>query len=166
MTAYWILFQRLPWDKRILVAVLVLSGVTTILAQLRAPSEGLESANPPAETYNHSADTHIPRGFVLIPIEVQNYEALDSILGKYGLVDLYQSPPGKGSQRLVARNVRILRAPQNLSHFAVLVPERDAANTLSFAGPFTVIVKRPQVVGTEFVKDEAKAQRTIVYGEG
>ena len=36
-----------------------------------------------------AASTFIPKGFVLVPIEVANYESLDSILGKHGVVDLY-----------------------------------------------------------------------------
>ncbi len=103
----------------------------------------------------------IPRGFVLVPIEVQNYEALDSILGRFGNVDLFQA--GGESQKLVARNVRILRAPQNPSHFAILVTEDKAGEILKSGGVFTVIVKRPENDGTEFVNNEKTKRRKIVY---
>jgi len=111
-------------------------------------------------------DTYIPKGFVLVPIEVQNYEALDSILGQFGVVDLFQAAsPANPRQHLVARNVRILRAPQNPAHFAILVQESQVAGVLKNSALFTVILKRPEKTGTEFVKDEGEVapRRSIVY---
>jgi len=41
---------------------------------------GTPAADSGAKTSHAQVDTYIPKGFVLVPIEVQNYEALDSIL--------------------------------------------------------------------------------------
>lgn len=102
------------------------------------------------------ASTFIPAGFVLVPIEVGNFEALDSILGKYGVVDLYVPPETpKGRARKVAEQVKILRAPLNPSHFAVLVREADSARLVSYTGTFTVIVQNSQRDGTGIVSPEA-----------
>jgi hypothetical protein len=163
MKKWWILFLRLPWDKRILWASAALS-LPPIGLSLLAPS----SPQPAAATGpSAQVDTHIPRGFVLVPIEVRNYEALDSILGPFGIVDLYQGEARDGSdQRLIARDVRILRAPKNPSHFAVLIRESEAASVLRFSGLFTVIVKRPGAPGTEFVKEPPRTHHPIVYEGG
>lgn len=100
-----------------------------------------------------SASTFIPEGFVLVPIEVANYESLDSILGKYGVVDLYTSPLDPTQKpRKVATRIKILRAPLNPNHFAVLAQEEDSSKLVGFSGPLTVIVQNPNSRGTGIVK--------------
>jgi hypothetical protein len=154
-------FKNFSWEKKVLWSAAALSLIPVLAALLL---QGPSAPAGPANTTRAEVDTYIPKGFVLVPIEVQNYEALDSILGHFGVVDLFQAgQTGHPEQRLVARNVRILRAPQNPSHFAVLVQEGEVAHVLKFGGQFTVIVKRPEKVGTEFVKDPVITRRTIVY---
>mgnify|MGYP000956954962 CR=1 FL=1 len=144
----------LAWEKKILLYAGVLSLIPLV-------GLSLQPARPAPKKEIAEVDTLIPQGFVLIPIEVQNYEALDSILGRFGLVDLFQA--GEGQGRLVARNVRILRAPQNPTHFAVLVAENRVDEILKNGGLFTVIVKRPGGAGTEFVTTAQPKRRKIVY---
>jgi hypothetical protein len=99
-----------------------------------------------------SASTLIPAGFVLVPIEVSNYESLDSILGKFGIVDLYTPPEKPGGKPIkAAEHVKILRAPLNPNHFAVMVHENESARLVSFNGSFTVIVLNPNLAGTNLV---------------
>ena len=172
MKTWWEAYLRLKLEKQILLGALILAAFPLALKGLwpdanlpAGEREGNERAN--GSTADR-ADTHIPKGFVLVPIEARNYEALDSILGRFGTVDLYQGDAANGvKQRLVARNVRILRAPQNPSHFAVLIPEREAERVLAESGPFTVTVKRPGSDGTEFVNTppeaSARRRRTITY---
>ncbi len=99
-------------------------------------------------------DTLIPAGFLLIPIEVQNYESLDSLLGKIWRRGSFFKGDGQNG-RLVARNVRILRAPHNPSHFAVLAPENQAASILAQQGNFYVAMKAPNQNGTQIVDSVA-----------
>jgi hypothetical protein len=95
-------WQKVSWEKRLLMTFTVIAAGSAILS-FWPSSEKTPDAAPVA------FDTHIPKGFVLIPIEVQNYESLDSILGRFGVVDLYigSSTEAAGPGRLVARNVRI-----------------------------------------------------------
>jgi hypothetical protein len=152
-------FHRLGWERRLLLSAALLSAIPAVGRML------MQSPADPAPVERAAAvDTLIPKGFVLVPIEVQNYESLDSILGRFGIVDLFQAGSESGpSRRLVARNVRILRAPQNPSHFAVLIREQDVSRVLQLGGLFTVIVKRPRNNGTEFVNTEKPKRRKIVY---
>lgn len=107
-----------------------------------------------------SAATHIPEGFVLVPIEVANFESLDSILGKFGVVDLYSAPLDPTLRpKKVATKIKILRAPLNPNHFAVLARDTDSEKILSFSGPFTVVVQNPNRGGTGFVNTDAKEAR-------
>lgn len=134
-----------PW----LIAI-GLAGVLALLWDISrpAPDPSVQLESP------ETASTFIPAGFVLVPIEVANYESLDSILGKFGVVDLYKpSIDGRGRPLKVAERVKILRAPLNPSHFAVLVPDSESSRLVSEPGAFTVVVQNPNRDGTRFVKD-------------
>lgn len=98
-------------------------------------------------------DIMIPSGFVLLPIEVENYESLDSVLGQMGVVDLYQNQAGSNKRSLVASFVRILRNPHNPNQFSILVPEKNAALITNHFGPYFVSL-RPRKNGTGFEKRE------------
>lgn len=99
------------------------------------------------------AATSIPAGYVLVPIEVANYESLDSILGQFGVVDLYvPSLDSRTPPRKVAERIKILRAPLNPSHFAVLAPEDKSASLVTHEGSFVVAVQNPNTdSGMKFV---------------
>jgi hypothetical protein len=138
-----IAFDRkyLPW----LIAVLMAGGAAWYWDQ-KSPTKETDSR---LATDLEAADTYIPSGFVLVPIEVANYESLDSILGKFGVVDLYLPANEKVAHATrVASHIKILRAPLNPSHFAVLAREEDSSQLVRFSGPFTVIVQNPKKGGT------------------
>lgn len=98
-------------------------------------------------------DIMIPAGFVLLPIEVENYESLDSVLGQMGVVDLYQNQNGKSKRDLVASFVRILRNPHNPNQFSILVPEKNAHTITNNFGPYFVSL-RPRKTGIGFEEKE------------
>jgi hypothetical protein len=160
-------FARQTWEVRVLGGSALLS-FAVVLTQTIMVGEGakLAAAERASAALSEGVDTFIPRGFVLVPIEVVNYEALDSILGKFGVVDLLTpgNPDGKDA-KLVARNVRVLRAPKNPSHFAVLIRESDTGRILQYGSTFHVLIKRPgDKGGTEFVQEGKTRKRKIVYG--
>ena len=104
----------------------------------------LISFSPP-ETADHlpeSADTFIPAGFVLVPLELQNAESLSSLMGSFALVDLFTGLPGSRNQR-VGKRLKLLRAPLNPQQFAVLVPEKDVSQLLSSSGPYWAALQNP-----------------------
>lgn len=124
-------------------------------------------------TTSHSAnvaslDTFIPPGTVLIPIELENYNSVDSILGRYGVVDLFQSDPARpGKNQLVARKIKVIRAPQNPSQLAVLVPESEASRFFKENSVFFAAVQNPKETGTAFEETPTKRQtrQAIVFEE-
>lgn len=141
-------------------ALLVCVAVTGLLALLFAGggAEVKQEIKPDA-----SVDTYIPAGFVLVPIEVQNYESLDSILGSHGVVDLFlPSPKGSGKGLRVAQRVRIMRAPLNPSQFAVLVRDSESENLVRTDSAFFVVVQNSKQVGTGIVKGDPQPSRKRV----
>lgn len=145
------------WLKPNLIWLLpiALAGFIAIYWDQTPNSKSSNQSNSQPE----AADTYIPAGYVLVPIEVANYESLDSILGQFGVVDLYTpAPPGGGRPIRVAEKIKILRAPLNPNHFAVLAPEDESPRLVSHQGPFTVVVLNPRRAGTGLEKTRFPSQ--------
>jgi len=135
------------------IFILVFPGLLALAHEVATP-RAAESL--PSSTEGSSVDTFIPAGFVLVPIDVINFEALDSVLGQYGIVDLFAvTGPEERSRSLVASRIRILRAPKNPNHFAVLASSDEAANLVRHTGGFFVVLQNPNGSGTKL---ENKAQ--------
>lgn len=92
-----------------------------------------------------TADTYIPSGFVLIPIELVNYDSIMGLIGEYGLVDLFTSKGTfqKGGEKVGSR-LKLIRAPLNPQQFAVLVPDSETSKILQSEGPFFATVLNPK----------------------
>jgi len=147
------LFKISPTELRMVMAAVLLSSFLLVLLKGCTP-EAPTPLGGPAEI-----STLIPAGFVLIPVELKNVKSVDSILGPFGRVDLYVQNPREGS-RLIARNVKLLRAPKNPSLFAVLAPQEESIKimTAEEQGLYAVIKNKAQD-GTEFVKPTLKHSR-------
>ena len=133
----------LPKQKMIFM-ILLLGAVAFVW-------EHSHDSNPPPSSENaKSVDTFIPAGFVLVPIQLSNAEALDSIIGSKGVVDLFIPDPRKpGRSKKVAEHIKILRAPLNPNQFAVLVDERSSAQLVHYDGAYFAIVQNPKTIGTQ-----------------
>ncbi len=111
--------------------------------------------------------TYIPKGYGLVPLEIANYQTLDSIFGPFGVVDLYvQDPSAKNFSRFIAKNIKLVRAPKNPSHFAALVLESEIPRLMSVAGPFFAVVQSSKASGTRFEKDKQRSRARIHYNLG
>lgn len=106
-----------------------------------------------------SADTFIPKGYVLVPIELVNANSLGSLVGEVGgVVDLYLPQP-KGPSRRIASKLKILRAPYNPDLYAVLVREQESGVILNYAGPFVAVVQNPQAQGQNMTEHHERKIR-------
>lgn len=152
------------WQQRPLLvwaAVLVVTGLLAFLRDFSGthdqPRKNDSNPDQSDGDGDSGTDTFIPDGFVLVPIEVLNYEALDSVLGQFGIVDLFAADPDSGSRtRLIASRVRILRAPRNPSHFAVLAPVEKSSQLVRHDGGYFVVVRNPRNAGTHFESGAAE----------
>ena len=90
------------------------------------------------------ADTMIPKGFVLVPIELANVDTISALIDQFGVVDLYAGSPTKQGSRKIASRVKVLRAPLNPQQYAVLVPEYLSNQIMKEVGPFWAVVQNRQ----------------------
>jgi hypothetical protein len=121
---------------------LLLAFVVALLLAILTSFRHTEEAHT---SQSFSADTVIPKGYVLVPIEIQNIESLHSLVGAFAVVDLFTTARGslqKGGIR-VGRKLRLIRAPLNPQLFAVLVPENEASEVLAAQGPVTAVIQNP-----------------------
>jgi hypothetical protein len=114
-----------------------------------------------------TADTIIPKGFVLVPVEIQNIDSLKDLIGNFAIVDLFTTTQvqQKGGIK-VGRRIRLIRAPLNPQSYAVLIPESEAHQLLESQGPFTAVIQNPaNQQPTEISKSKVTVS-TIEYLKG
>lgn len=114
--------------------------------------------NPAKPNDKIYADTFIPKGFVLIPIELANYESVSALIDQFGVIDLYAGAPQMAGSTKIASRVKMLRAPLNPNLFAILISENNSAGIMKRAGPFWAVVQSRQSVGE---KKEAQPPRAV-----
>lgn len=142
--------------KHIVIGFITVGALAFFLDQ--KPSSVSAKHSDPA-----SVDTYIPEGMTLIPIEIQNVDALKNILGDFGMIDLYlpsyesNRPPKK-----IASGIKIMRAPLNPDVFAILVREENAPQIAQHPGAFFVTVLNPKSHKTKFNKDQKTLKTQIV----
>ncbi len=105
------------------------------------------------------ADTMIPKGQVLIPIELANAESVSALMDQFGIVDLYSASANSVGTTKLASKVKILRAPLNPNQYAVLVPESLSKHIMSLTGPFWAVVQNRDTKQTEPAETKAKTVR-------
>lgn len=134
-----------PTINQLLVVAFVILGLVAFLSPTEKETPMTFLPEPA------SADTFIPAGHVLVPLEISNAESLASLVGDLGgVVDLYlaATETQKGGIK-VGSKLKILRAPLNPQQYAVLVKDGESSRLMSFAGPFIAVVQNPEATGTK-----------------
>jgi hypothetical protein len=132
---------ELPMVKKHPRAILAtLIGFFLILSYL-AESHMTSAKNIVTSDQTVNLDIFIPDGFVLVPIEVQNLASLDSIVGQFGVVDLFKD----GQASAIVQGVKIIRSPKDQLQFAILAPEEFSQKLVQNSDkPFIVVVQNPK----------------------
>lgn len=130
------MFQSLqlnPQNKILLISFIIFILLYLVLKE--------KNKEPPVVTENKPlyADTLIPKGQVLVPIELANIEALTGLIDQYGIIDLYGG--SENNSILIASRVKILRAPLNPNQYAVMVTETLSQEIMKYKGPFWAVVQ-------------------------
>ncbi len=113
-----------------------------LVAGFHSREKSDEKSEKSQEPEIDSIDTIIPVGFVLVPVDLANQEALSSIVSDHAIIDLFStaSLSHKGGIR-VGKKLRLIRAPLNPQKFAVLVPEDEANALMSLSGPLNAVIQ-------------------------
>ncbi|WP_051056729.1 hypothetical protein [Pseudobdellovibrio exovorus] len=138
--------------------MLILTILFVILQKKTALSNKVSDSEEPL-----LADTMIPLGYALLPLQLENIDSLASLIGAFGLIDLYGQQEDK--VELLASRIKILQAPLNPHQYAVLVPQPLSRNIMLHGGPYwgTVLNRSEntswpksskKVLGTEALSQE------------
>lgn len=116
------------------------------------PSNNSQARPNPEQSSVPSLIDQVPDGFVLVPIDPLNFEAIDALIENHVYVDLYhasddepfnsESGDSIRRKRLIARGLPMVRAPKNPSKFAVVVKEADSDILIRLGAPVLVVVRK------------------------
>ncbi|OFZ30463.1 MAG: hypothetical protein A2622_08655 [Bdellovibrionales bacterium RIFCSPHIGHO2_01_FULL_40_29] len=140
--------------------ILLLSFLILIAAYAIFSAKPTEKGAKPERIY---ADTLIPKGMVLIPIELLNADAVAGLMDQYGVVDLYSGPSANVGSKKLASKVKVMRAPLNPNQYAALVPENISGYIMSLSGPFWAVVQNRNAQEATGIADRKAAPVRIEY---
>lgn len=132
-------------------------GILALCSQFRSPVAETSVVAP-----RESVDTMIPKGYILVPLELENIEQIGSLIGNSGVVDLYTGGTEVKKRKLVASRVKVIQAPFNPQVYAALIPESEGSVIQNYLGPFRAVVQNPGQNGSS-VHRESKSNFSIVY---
>lgn len=144
--------------NRIFVMAFVGMGILVLLANA---GQSVEKERSP-----DSADTVIPAGYVLVPIQLENQDSISSLMGEFGVVNLFLSAKVTGHGRVkVGQGLKLLRAPLNPEQYAVLVPDEESGKILEAQGPFFAVLQNPnETKGSGWIHKKKAASRIEYLG--
>ncbi len=130
------------WASAAGLSLIVIVTVASRSSGSSTTTSGSSRVGEISQTESLSIIQQMPRGFVLVPIEPANLDALDSMFDQHGFADLYRADGGDRRGRRVARGVALIRSPRNPRRFAVLMPESDSDRMPELAEPVLVILRK------------------------
>jgi hypothetical protein len=145
--------------NRIFVIAFLVMGLLVLLA---GAGQNVEKEKSP-----DSADTVIPAGYVLVPIQLENQDSISSLMGEFGVVNLFLSARVTGHGRVkVGQRLKLLRAPLNPDQYAVLVPEEESGKILEAQGPFFAVLQNPnEAKAGAWIKRKKAVSRVEYLGD-
>ena len=151
-------------DTNNIRAIALFAMVLGLIAFLLQFTRAGEKSPQVSERFEN-IDVFIPEDQTLVPIKVANSEALDQIIGPYGVVDLYSVPLNDGERAVrIAYKVKLIRSSGQSEHFSVLMPADQAHRITGVQGGFYVSVRNPNSTRTQFIKKKPKAMgRTVIF---
>lgn len=133
--------------------VWMLSSFVALLCILILNLQSKPDENPSDVTAGGAIDimTLVPDGFVLVPLEPLNLEAIDSVFGSRGWADLFAErtgadvefrQSGRPSSKRIASGVALIRAPRNPGRLAAIVAENDIQLISDLGQPVHIALRK------------------------
>lgn len=111
-------------------------------------------------------DNYIPEGYVLLPLEILNREALSSIISATAVIDLFSvNPQSMNPSKKIASRIKLLRTPRNPEQFAILVKESETSLILQTSGPYFAVIQNKSRGGDKLIKEIKTQKIEISYQE-
>ena len=126
--------QQLKNNLHLVIAFTILIAVAVVSACTRDNKD-----NPISRPIE--VDTIIPKGYVLVPLELENREAISSVIQNFGIIDLFSGNPDGGRARKIASRIKLIRAPYNPNQFAALVKEQLSEKIMKESGSFFAVIQ-------------------------
>lgn len=146
------LFKKYSWHFIIILGLVFLSLISSLLPIIL-------QEQPKALTL----DKLVPKDFVLLPIEISNGRDIITIVGSYGVVDLYAYSGQTGlPENQVASAVKILPPDTEEGRFAALVPEKEVSHLFGYSDPFYAVVQNPGKTGSKIYKKQKKRSLIVI----
>jgi len=139
---------------------LISSTLVLLLFYISSGPEIKEDSLEPESSLNLSV--MIPDGYVLFGFEAENYAQISPILEPYSMVQVYNT----NTRRLIAKNIKVLRAPKDPSQLSFLVPVNIANYFARFGLEYRIVLqkydvmKKPQIIQ----RLNKKPETSITYG--
>ena len=148
------LFNKFRGHFMIIIILVILSLGTEILPKF------LKKEQPKL-----SLDTLIPKGFVLIPIEIINGPDIIQLIGSHGVVDLYAySDQSQVPEEQAASAVKVLPPDREEGRWTALVPENQISHLFSYSDPFYAVIQNPKKNKAKIYKKKEKKSLIVIEG--
>lgn len=145
-------FKKFSGHFIILTALVVLSLASEVLPRLLKTK-----AEPP------SLDALIPKGFVLLPIEIINGQDIIQLIGSHGVLDLYAySDKSRLPEKQAASNLKVLPPEREEGRWTALVPEKQAAYFFEYPDPFYAVIQNPKKNNTKIYKKKERKSLIVI----
>lgn len=118
--------------------ILLISFVVFLLLYVAIYTKNKSTVQKPDKKPLH-ADTLIPKGQVLVPVNLANIESIAGLIDQYGVIDLY-AETDVGSNQIASR-IKLIKAPLNPNQYAVMVSEHLSREIMKSKGPLWAVVQ-------------------------
>ena len=110
-----------------------------------------------------SLDQMVPKGFVLVPLEISNGEDLFPFIGDYAVVDLYLDSKRRGlPEKQVAEQVRVFPPQEEEGLWTALIPEKEVILLFEYVAAFYAVIQNPEKKNSKIYKKEKRSSLIVI----
>ncbi len=130
------IFKNTNEERFKVILGLTISFIISLLIYMLKDNSDLKK--PALKELEINLAVMIPQGYILYPFQAVNFEHIQPLLSAYNIVQVYNPKTGT----LIAKNIKILRAPKDPSHLAFVVPVDIANKLASFGLEFKIALQK------------------------
>lgn len=159
-------FQGLSFDGKLIVLGTLLFCLTLLGNLIKKTSMTNKSNTGQIQKeqslHGESLNEMIPKGYVLVPIDIINHASLNAMMGDFAYVNLYAPKKTQKGSKLIGQNLKLIRTPKDPDQFALLIKEAKYINQLDFHSKYYVTIKNPTDTDQEKLINEPKSFKSSV----